>query len=76
MLQTMPHPNGAVEAGVPSIEVRAAHAADRLGVAPDAVERLPFDLSVLDSDAIRSARKSCRSSKAVRPRIRVSVTAT
>lgn len=52
MLQTMPHPNGAVEAGVPSIEVRAAHAADRLGVAPDAVERLPFDLSVLDSDGV------------------------
>ena len=52
MLQTMPHPNGPVEAGVPSIQVRAAHAADRLGVAPDAVERLPFDLSVLDSDGV------------------------
>ena len=50
MLQSVPHTNGLPNGAVSSVEDRAAHAADRLGVTPDTVERLPFDLSVLDSD--------------------------
>ena len=47
MLQTIT-PNGASNGAVH----RAERVSERVGVAPDAVERLPFDLSALDSDGV------------------------
>ncbi len=47
MLQTIT-PNGASNGAAH----RAERVSERVGVAPDAVERLPFDLSALDSDGV------------------------
>ncbi len=48
MLQTIPPPNGAPY----SVEQRAEHAGERIGIDSGQVERLPFDLSVIDEGGL------------------------